>query len=401
MPVYIYRAKDGSGRQKSGTVDAKTQTSAVALLKEQGLFVVSLAEHRRPIFEKILDLGGVPDTEVAVFTRQLSTMVSSGLPISRALDVLAEQTSNKNMRMILLDVLRAVEGGSALSDAFGRFQNTFSPTYRALVKAGESSGKLDVILNRLADTLDAQRELRASFKGAMVYPAIVFTAMIAVLIIMIVFVVPRLSAMYESLNVELPAVTRYMIAMSDLLVGYWYVFLLVIFGSFAGLKLLSQSDSGRDVITRFVFAIPVFGKINRQKELTEFAGTLSLLIASAIPIVEALNIVSKVAGEPKFRDAILESARYVERGNSLSEYMKSNKVFPPLLTQMAVVGEETGQLDSVLQRVSDFFSGETSRAVKGLSAALEPIILIMLGGMVGLLMVSIITPIYKITNSIT
>jgi len=401
MPVFAYKARDNFGKQRAGTVDAKSQPSAVALLKEQGLFVISLEEQRSPVFDKLLNLRGVPETEVVTFTRQLSTMVSSGLPISRALEVLADQTTDRNMRKMMLEILRAVEGGSSLSDAFGKYGAVFSATYRSLVKAGEGSGKLDVILNRLADTLEAQRELKSSFRSAMIYPAIVFVAMVIVLVIMIVFVVPRLAAMYASLNVELPTITKGMIAMSDFVSGYWYILLLLIGFAVVGFRIVSQSETGRDYITRLVFALPVFGRINRQKEITEFAGTLSLLVASAIPIVEALTIVSKVVQEPVFRRGILESAKYVERGNSLSEYMKSNKAFPPLLVSMASVGEETGQLDAALQRVADYFAGETARSVKGLSSALEPIILIILGGMVGLLIVSIITPIYKITNSIS
>ncbi|KKU49778.1 MAG: Type IV pilus biogenesis protein PilC [candidate division WWE3 bacterium GW2011_GWC1_47_10] len=364
MPVFAYKARDNFGKQRAGTVDAKSQPSAVALLKEQGLFVISLEEQRSPVFDKLLNLRGVPETEVVTFTRQLSTMVSSGLPISRALEVLADQTTDRNMRKMMLEILRAVEGGSSLSDAFGKYGAVFSATYRSLVKAGEGSGKLDVILNRLADTLEAQRELKSSFRSAMIYPAIVFVAMVFVS-------------------------------------GYWYILLLLIGFAVVGFRIVSQSETGRDYITRLVFALPVFGRINRQKEITEFAGTLSLLVASAIPIVEALTIVSKVVQEPVFRRGILESAKYVERGNSLSEYMKSNKAFPPLLVSMASVGEETGQLDAALQRVADYFAGETARSVKGLSSALEPIILIILGGMVGLLIVSIITPIYKITNSIS
>ena len=400
MPIYEYKARDNSGRPKLGIVDAKTRNSALILLKDQNLFVISLIERKVSIIDQFLSSSGVSQTEISVFTRQLSTMISSGLPISRALEVLTEQTSSRSAKRVLLDVLRDVEGGASLHVAFGRFPRAFSPTYQSLVKAGDTSGNLDEILKRLATTLEDERELRAKFIGALIYPAIVFTAMIGVFVLMMLFVIPKLADMYESMHVELPVITKFMIGISHFFVDRWYIIVLSFVGCFVGSKIMSQSIAGKEFLSRVYFALPVLGKISKQKELAEFTRTLSLLVTSAIPIVDALNIVADIAQSPDFKKAAYESAKYVQRGNSLSEYMHSNKVFPPILSQMVAVGEETGNLDVLLGRVSDFFTSETEHALKGLSAALEPIILILLGGMVGLLIVSIITPIYKITNSI-
>mgnify|MGYP005835689573 CR=1 FL=1 len=400
MTLFEYTARDTSGKTRNGIVDSNSEAAAITLLRSQGFFIISLSEKKNSIAENLFSFIGVPFSEIVVFTRQLSTMITAGLPIARALEVLSTQTTNKNMKKVIVDVLRSVEGGANLSNAFSRFPKVFSPTYQALVSAGEASGKLDVILQRLADVMEGERDLNSKFISAMIYPAIIFIAMIVVFIIMMLFVVPKLADMYESMNVDLPFVTQVMINFSSFMVTRWYFALLLVFAIAIVIRVFSQSEQGKEIISAVWFKLPVLGKINRTKELTDYTRTLSLLISSGIPIVDSLRIVEKVVGSPQMRKAAAESAKYVERGNALSEFLKSQKVYPPMLYQMAAVGEETGQLDSVLEKVSTFYAAETEHMVKGLSSALEPLILIFLGGMVGLLIVSIITPIYQITNSI-
>lgn len=400
MPVFTYTARDSTGLKRSGSVDARSESVAVSLLKAQGLFVINLEEQRNSVFEQILNFRGVPEGEVVTFTRQFSTMISSGLPISRALEVLAEQATNKNMKKVLLDCLRDVEGGASLSAALGRYPNVFSETYQALVKAGESSGKMDEILRKLAENMEAQREVSAKFKGAMIYPVIVFFAMIGVFLLMMIFVVPKLASMYESLNVELPFITRMMIGASTFMRKNIILLVIAAIGVFLGIKHFLTTELGSDIKSWLSFHLPVFGKINKQRDLASFSRTLGLLISSAIPIVDALKIVSAVVGNKVMKEACMGAAKAVEKGNSLSDFFKHEKVFPPLISQMASVGEETGQLDSVLEKVAVYYDGEIDHLVKGLSAALEPLILILLGSMVGVLIISIITPIYKITTAL-
>ncbi len=400
MSLFTYTASDSAGNKRNGTVDARTRDLAVSLLKTQGLYVIELSEKRQDILERLGLFKGVPQGEIVAFTRQFSTMISAGLPISRALDVLSNQASNKMLAKVINEVLRDIEGGASLSMALSRHPQAFPPTYQALVRAGEASGKLDEILKRLATTMEKSRELNSKFKSAMVYPAIVFAAMIGVFVLMMVFVIPKLAEMYKSLNVELPAMTQAMITVSDFFVNNIIMMFVFAIGGIFGVRAFLRTESGKEVVSNFFFGIPIFGKINRQKEITDFTRTLSLLIASAIPIVEALNIVAGVMRNKAFREAAYDAAAAVEKGNALSEYVKTNNVFPPLLGQMVSVGEETGQLDEVLDRVANYLEGEVDHSVKGLSAALEPVILLMLGGMVGFLIISIITPIYKITSSI-
>lgn len=400
MPVFEYVAKDKAGARRTGAVDAQTESLAVDLLKGQDLFVISLHKKTNTFLDSLLEVRGISESDLVAFTRQFSTMISSGLPMARALEVLAEQSTNNKLKKVILEALRDVEGGTSLSQAISKFPKVFSPTYVALVRAGEASGKLDEILQRLAATMEAERELKSKFKGAMIYPAIVMIAMVGVFVLLMVFVVPKLADMYESLNVDLPGSTKMMITVSDFMVEQKLIVFLCVVALFIFFKWFTQTNEGKQAKMFIFFSLPVFGKINRQKELTSFTRTLSLLMSSAIPIVEALNIVAQVIQNDELKAAAYEAAQNVEKGNSLSEYFRRNKVFPPLVSQMASVGEETGQMDAVLEKVSDYFDGETDNAINGLSAALEPIILVMLGGMVGILIVSIITPIYKITSAI-
>lgn len=400
MPVYKYSGTDTNGKRKDGTVDARSQELAISLLKNQGLFVISLSLQKNSLLDQLKNLRGVPDNEVVAFTRQFSTMISAGLPMARALEVLADQTTHLGMKRLIIEVLRDIEGGAPLSAALARYPDQFGSTYQALVRAGESSGKLDEILRRLATTLEADRELKAKFKSAMVYPTIVFLAMIGVFIMLMVFVVPKLAEMYKSLSVELPFVTRAMIGVSDFMVKNIFILGGATVAGFFIQRSFFKSPAGKELKSRVMFGLPVFGAINRLKDITSFARTLSLLVGSAIPIVEALKIVADVVDSSAYRNAAFEAAKVVEKGNPLSEYFKYNKIFPPLLAQMVGVGEETGQLDEVLDKVSNYFASEVDHSVEGLSAALEPIILIALGVMVGVLILSIITPIYKLTTSI-
>lgn len=400
MSAFTYTAMDQKGGRKTGIVDARNQQAAVSLLKEQGYFVLTLNKKNDSMLESIMTFRGVPFGEVVAFTRQLSTMISAGLSISKALNVLADQTTNLKFKKLLTDILRDVEGGASLANAFGKYPDVFPATYQSLVSAGEASGKLDEILARLADTMESQRELRAKFKSAMIYPTIIFLAMIGVFFMLMLFVVPKLADMYESLNVELPATTQLMISLSDFFVNN---VLLVIGGGILfifGMRYFLQTDGGKNIVTLLAFKTPIFGNLNHKRELTEFTRTLSLLLSSAVPIVDALHIVANVVQSIEFKKGCLDAAKSIEKGGTLSVYLKSNDAFPPILGNMVSTGEETGRLDEVLDRLADFFEKEASHAVEGLSAALEPIILIMLGGMVGFLIISIITPIYKITSAI-
>ena len=400
MSLFNYTAINSAGRKVQGNVDSRTKEIAISLLKNQGLTVVAITEKRESIVEFLVNLRGIPQTELVTFTRQLSTMISAGLPIARALEVLATQSGSSAFRKIVYDILRSIEGGSSLSIAIGRYPEVFSKTYQALVSAGESSGKLDIILKRLADTLEAQRELNSKLKAAMVYPTIVVIAMVLVFVILMIVVIPQLAQMYESMNVPLPFITKAMIAVSSFMVKNILFVIAGVVGIGILIRWFSQSPEGKYIFSEVLFRAPVFGKINKMKDYAQFSRTLSLLISSAVPIVDSLNIVSTIMSSVSMKTSVLDGAKQVEKGGSLSNFFKTSKLFPNLLSQMAGVGEETGKMDEVLERVAVYYEGEVDNLVRGLSAALEPIILVMLGGMVGFLIVSILTPLYGIISSI-
>lgn len=400
MPIFNYTAADAQGKKVTGSVDARSKDTAISLIKQKGLYLLTIVEKKPSLIQGVLDFSGVPKAEIVSFTRQFSTMISAGLPIANSLEVLVNQTGNRLLKEALVDVLHAVEGGSTLSAALARHPNIFNVTYQSLVTAGESSGSLDVILDRLAQRLEEERELESKFKSAMIYPIIVTIAMIGVFFIMMIFVVPKLADMYKNMNVPLPVVTQAMINTSDFMIQNKLFMLLIFAFTFFGIRLFVKSPQGSKIISDITFVLPVFGKINRLRDLDQFTSTLALLLSSAVPIVESLNIISGVVNNSAYKIAAKDAAIQVEKGMPIADYFKANPVFPPLVAQMAGVGQETGKMDEVLGKISNYFKSELNHLIDGLSAALEPIILVTLGIMVGFMIISIITPIYKITTAL-
>lgn len=397
---FSYSAKDINGQKLVGEVEAKTSDAALSLLKEKGLFVLSLQPKKAGLKGIFDDFLGVPENEVVIFTRQFSTMVGAGLSISKCLDVLVEQTDNVKMRKIVLDAQNAVSGGTPISAAFSKYPKVFSTTYIALLSAAESSGQLDEVLLRLADMLEADRDIKGKIKSAMIYPAIVMTAMFLVFVLMMTVVMPKLADMYTSMGVDLPGMTIFMMKVSEFMLKF--KFLLLILGAVGlyFLKSFLNTEYGRSFKSQLGFKLPVFGHVNKLKEYTLFSRTLSLLVKSGVPLVESLSIVSTVVSNYVFKRAVAGSAKAVEKGATLSSSMFTQKAFPPIFPRMTLVGEETGQLDDILFKVSQFYANETDIAVRRLSTALEPMILIILGVGVGGLIISIITPLYSITQAI-
>lgn len=397
---YRFTAKDSTGKLVYGDVDATSADRVVDILKDRGLFALDITEVNRGLGHFIIRGGKVTENEVVLFTRQFATMISAGLSVSRCLEVLLEQTNNPKFRAVISDVQAQVTSGLALHVAFGRYPAIFPAAYIALCRAGESSGKLDEILLKLADTLEKDKDIKSKFKTALIYPAIILIAMAGVFVLMMVVVVPKLAELYETMSVELPFITKVMIGISDFMVRFWYIVLAVAFGGLYFYKYFQQTAKGREFFSELGFAIPVIGQVNRLKEYTLFSRTLSMLLSAGVNMVESLNISADVVTNNELRAGVKNCALLVERGVPLSEAMGKSAVFPPMVYRMTEVGEETGKIDSVLERVSVYYASEADTAVARLSTALEPFILVFLGVGVGVLILSVITPIYKITTSI-
>ncbi len=399
MERFVYKAKTKEGKTREGKVEARDMVTAVGVLRERGLVVVTI----HPLNElgglsgMVKNFQNVKFDDVVAFTRQLSTMVGSGLSLTESFGVLEVQ-SKPALARVVGDVLRDVQGGSTVGDALEKHSEVFSSVYVSLVRAGEASGALDEVLSRLAENLEKQKEFRSKVKGALIYPAIVFVGMIIVAAIMMIFVVPKLAEMYEDFDAELPVMTRMLIGISDVFSSFWYVVLILLVLVGIGFRSWTQTQSGKVMLDEMLLKLPVMGKLRAEIQLAEMARTLSLLIGAGISLIGSLEIVSTSTTSVVYRNAIEGSIRGIKKGVPLSVTLARQGVFPPLLPNMVAVGEETGQMDEVLEKVAHYFEVESEHAVKNLTTALEPLIMIVLGVGVGFLVLSIIMPIYNLTS---
>lgn len=399
MKRFFYKAKDKSGSLVTGEVEASIDTHAAKLIREKGLFVIVI----KPLRENPLNLitkfrDRITNSDVANFTRQLATMVNAGLPISQALLILRSQEKG-SMQKVVAQLLTDVEGGEALSKALTRHPKVFSQTYIALVKAGEAGGVMDDILVRLADNLERGEEFKGKVKGALIYPAIIVVGMLIVGIILMIFVIPRLTTLYSEFNAKLPLPTQILIGVSNLIFKFWPIFLMLIFGGFYGFALYRKTPAGRKKVDELSFKVPIMGDLQRQVLLTELTRTLSLMVGAGVSILEGLMITANVVANSVISDALRDVAKMVEKGFPVAyAFAKHPEAFPFILSQMIAVGEETGKMDEVLKKLSHVFETESDQKVKALTSAIEPLIMVVLGIGVGFLVIAVILPIYNLTN---
>lgn len=398
MPYFKYTAKNEHSETVKGKVEAQNKTQAVQILKNRNLFVVNLAlesEGSFTIFSAIF--SGVKYNDIVNFTRQLSTMITAGLPLTEALSIL-EQQGKPAMVKVISELLKEIEGGSTFSKALGKFPNHFTKVYTQLVRAGETAGVLDEVLQRLADNMEKDKEFKAKTKGALIYPAIVLIAMLIVGTIMMVVVVPKLTDMYKDFGAELPGPTQFLIDFSNFVTKTWYLlFGLVGVGLFA-LKRWSKTKKGAVEIAKFQFKIPIYGLLRKKVILTELTRTMALLLSAGISLLQVLEIVSEASSSVIYQDELKKSAKQVEKGIAFAQTVSNQDLFPIILSQMVSVGEETGKLDEVLLKISAYFQSESEHEIKNLTTALEPFIMIVLAVGVGFMTIAIIMPIYSLTS---
>lgn len=397
MIRFRFKAKTRDGLTRKGIVEAQSLASAANVLREQGLVIVEL--HELSASSSIFSMGNkVKFEDIVNFTRQLSTMIGAGLPLTDALSILQVQASPV-LQSKISQILRNIEGGSTFANALQAHPDAFSKVYVALIRAGESAGVLDTILVRLADNLESEREFRSKTKGALIYPVIVLIGMTVVGIVMMVFVLPKLTAMYQDFNAELPAITKALINTSNFLNKFWYVMVVGIFGALYALRLWKKTKSGAIAIDQLTLKIPIYGKIRLMVMMAEFSRTLALLASAGVALVESLSIVKDVVDSVILSQSLVVIAKDVEKGNPLATSLAKHPAFPMIISQMVAVGEQTGKLDEILNRVAVYFEVESEHAIKNLSTAMEPIIMILLGVGVGFLIVAIIVPIYNLTSA--
>jgi type IV pilus assembly protein PilC len=396
VPIYRYKAKNSYGETINGKVEAQTKPQAFAVLKDRGLFVIEVHEGSDELVVNVPFLSGIKQDDIIAFTRQLSTMITAGLSLIDALTIL-ERQSKPAVRKMLNEIIRDVEGGTSLADALAKHKQ-FSRVYQNLVRAGEAAGVLNEVLSRMADSLEKEKEFRGKVKGALIYPAIVVVAMSIVATVMMIFVVPQLSSMYKDFGAELPFMTQALISSSELFQAYWYVVFGLVGAALFGVRQWRKTPQGERSFDGFMLKLPIFGVLQQKIVLTEFTRTMSLLLGAGISLLEALEIVGEAMDNVVYRDAMKQAYQYVEKGSSLAAVIEQYPFFPAILSQMVAVGEETGQLDDVLLKLSHYFESESEQLVKGLTTAIEPLIMIVLGIGVGFLVVAIVMPIYSLTS---
>lgn len=400
MAFFNYKGRDKEGKEVSGLVEAPTGESAVKLLRSREVFVVSMKQARTQsgVAELMVRFKKVGFGDVVNFTRQLATMIVAGLSLPDALTILRTQTTNPAFSRLISDVEHAIIGGGNLADSLGKYPATFSPIYVALVRAGESSGTLDQVLSRLADTLESQAEFRSKVKGAMIYPIIIVVGMMAVVMVMMTVVIPKLTDLYQDFGIDLPTATKLLISVSNFFVHFWWVMIAVTGGLVIGFGKWRKTPLGELMVDSFVLKLPLFGDLTKKVLLVEFTRTLAMLIGSGIHILQGLQTLRNSLGNVLFRNAIDDIGKKVEKGFPLGETFAQHDVFPPIVSQMMKVGEETGKLDDTLLKLSHYFESESEHLVRGLTTAIEPIIMVVLGVGVGFIVISVITPIYNLTS---
>jgi type IV pilus assembly protein PilC len=398
MPVYTYSARTLSGELKRDQIDVPNRDDVIAFLRAQKLIPVSVREKPKGVN---LSFGSrLKSRDLVIMTRQFATMINAGLPLVQALDILVKQSSSPLLQSSLEGVLHDVESGNTLADALRQHPKIFSHLYVNMVAAGETGGILDTILIRLSVFLEKSEALARKVKGAMIYPGVIGFVALSAIVILLLFVIPTFQTMFESFDQQLPLPTRVVIGMSAFLQGYWWAMLA---GSIAAVWLFRRwisTSSGRLTFDRIMLRVPVLGPLARKSAVARFTRTLGTLLSSGVSILDGLEITARTSGNRVIHDAIMNSRSSIAGGESISQPLKQSGVFPPMVTQMINVGEETGDLDGMLSKVADFYDDEVDVAVESLLKAMEPLMIVILGTVVGGMIVAMYLPIFGIINTI-
>jgi type IV pilus assembly protein PilC len=401
MATYVFKAMDLAGVQAKGEVEADSKQAVAEQLKERGLVVVDIA-HKYRSKELNLELfSRVNAKDLAVASRQLATMVTSGMSIMRALQVLETQTGSKVLKEAIAGVRRDVEAGLLLSDAMGRHPKVFGPLYVAMVRAGETGGVLEECLMRVADQLEKDAALRRQVRAAMVYPAIVITFAVTVLLALVAFLIPVFVGVFKQFPGKLPALTQFMVSFSHIVTHQWYLLIVSLVAGVGGFIFMKRNQRTRDAWDAFKLRIPMkIGEVVQKVSIARWSRTLSALTSAGVPIMQAIEITGKTAGNAVIEKSMGDVITSVKGGGTISAPLRQCSAFPPMVAQMVGVGEETGALDSMLAKIADFYDSEVEAAVKALTSIMEPVMIIFVGGIVGVIVISMYLPLFSIYNSI-
>jgi type IV pilus assembly protein PilC len=402
MPqTYDYKVRDRTGNLVSGQLVGDSESLVLQKLREMGMTPVEVKKHSDGLKMEInLRPGHVKLKQIAIFCRQFATMVNSGLPILRALSILGDQTESKELAKVLVQTRMDVEQGASLSNAMVKHPKAFNNLFISMIRAGETGGVLDQVLIELADQMEKEVELRRKIKSAMTYPVVVVCLVVLIMVAMLLFVVPQFETIYANLGGTLPLPTRILLAVSDAFREYWYMVLFGAVGLAIGLRRYKRTSSGRARIDGLKIRVPVFGPLFHKVAIARFSSTFGMLLHAGVPILGALDIVKDTVDNQVISRAVDDVKGSVREGESIAKPLSKHAVFPPMVVQMMAVGEETGAVDTMLDKVSEFYNSEVSASVDALTSLIEPLLIAVIGGAVGAAVVALYMPMFNIINII-
>jgi type IV pilus assembly protein PilC len=402
MKNFKYSARNTKGEIVTGNIEARDANAVTDILHDRGLIIVSVKEAMGIDWERIneINIGGVPMKDKVVFMRQMATMVGAGLPLSRSLEIMVQQASNPMFKKVLKEVLDAVQSGKSLSDSFREQEEIFDPVTLNLIEAGEQSGNLETILERLAVELEDSKALGDKLRSAMIYPVIILSVIVAVLLLMMFVLVPSMAEIYGDFGADLPWTTTLLMDMSSFLISYWWAMLVVLLVILIGGKYYFSTEKGKRNGDKLVLKIPIVGQITAKMQLAQFTRVLALLLSSGLSILSALELTAQSLSNQMFRDAVMEAKNEIEKGGALAIPIARSEYFPLLVSSMIAVGEETGEIDAVLAKISQYYKEEVDVATTNMSAVLEPLFLIVMGLAIGFIAIAIYMPMFQLSSVI-
>jgi type IV pilus assembly protein PilC len=402
MPNFKYQAMDSHGKEISGSLEAASPEQASAILGNKKLKIISISENEGFSLNNMnFSFGRVKPKDLVIFSRQFSVLVAANVALVQSLKLLVDQTENPKLKSVVADIANEVDGGARLSDTFAKYPNIFSNFYINVVKSGETSGKLDEVLNYLADELEKDYDMMSKIKGAMIDPAFVLSALGGVGIVMMVFIVPKLTSMMTESGVELPITTKILIGVSAFLSTFWVYILIFLVGSAVGLKFAMKRPDVKHVMDVLLLKMPIFGNLFKRIYLVRFTRSLQTLIIGGVSISKALSITAEIVTNSVYKNLIEETKKEVEDGNSISSVFIKSPMIPNMVSQMMSIGEKTGRLDVILERITDFYGREIDNIIANLMSLMEPVIMVVMGIGVGIMVAAIMMPMYNMGSGMS
>ena len=401
MPSFVWKGRNLTGQHQSGVLTLDSREEALNFLRKNRILITSVREKRQGIEIKLPGRSGVPTRDLAVFTRQFATMIDSGLPLVQCLEILAKQATKEHFRKVIAEATSDVESGATLTDALAKHPAYFDNLYSNLVAAGEAGGILDTILGRLATYIEKADSLKRKVKSALTYPAVVLTVALGVTIFMLTAIIPTFARLFSDFGAELPLPTRMVLVLSNFVRTGWWIMLGLVVAAGVALKRFYATDRGQHVLDRAILKVPVLGDVLKKASVARFTRTLGTLVASGVPILKGLEITAETAGNVIIADAVKETRNSIGQGETIAAPLAKCDVFPPMVVQMIAVGEETGALDQMLNKIADFYDDEVDTAVATLTSVIEPVLIVVMGVIVGGMVVAMYMPMFEMVKAVS